>query len=267
MNKYETDMNGYVPLKYYKDNKCIESTIYMINVEKVSLINKHTKRILKMHVNHSGYAGVTLHKISHRFHCLIWEHCNGVIPEGLEIDHIDDNKLNNNISNLQLLTHQQNIAKSAKNRDYSFTKKAYDNRHRVKGTDTETGESQVLASLYACQLYYNINCGIVKMCCEKLNNCKSGISKNNNHKIVFEYTNEPLTLINKHYNRFYKPDEAVVKNKEYMKQNQKKYMANYNLDQKMTTTIKQFKADNITSQIQATDNAFSAITKDFLSVF
>ena len=44
-------------------------------------------------------------------HVLVWEAFNGAIPEGYEVDHIDDNKQNNQLSNLQLLTRKQNMAK------------------------------------------------------------------------------------------------------------------------------------------------------------
>jgi hypothetical protein len=51
----------------------------------------------------------------HLTHRLIWEHCNGAIPDDKIIDHIDDNKLNNSISNLQLITKKENSKKSYAN--------------------------------------------------------------------------------------------------------------------------------------------------------
>ena len=41
-------------------------------------------------------------------HRLIYEVYNGTIPKKMEIDHIDNNKLNNHISNLRLATHSEN---------------------------------------------------------------------------------------------------------------------------------------------------------------
>jgi hypothetical protein len=41
-------------------------------------------------------------------HREIWEHHNGPIPDGLEIDHINGNKLDNRIENLRLCTSRQN---------------------------------------------------------------------------------------------------------------------------------------------------------------
>lgn len=45
-------------------------------------------------------------------HKLMWLAHNGPVPKGLEIDHIDGDKENFSISNLQLLTHKENCRKS-----------------------------------------------------------------------------------------------------------------------------------------------------------
>ena len=45
----------------------------------------------------------------HRF---VYECFKEYIPAGFEIDHIDNNKHNNHIDNLQLLTHKENCTKS-----------------------------------------------------------------------------------------------------------------------------------------------------------
>lgn len=37
-------------------------------------------------------------------HCIVWEKANGKIPLGMQIHHIDFDKTNNNLSNLQLVT-------------------------------------------------------------------------------------------------------------------------------------------------------------------
>lgn len=44
-------------------------------------------------------------------HRLVWETFNGEIPEGKEIDHIDNDTRNNHIDNLQLVTRRQNLIK------------------------------------------------------------------------------------------------------------------------------------------------------------
>ncbi len=42
-------------------------------------------------------------KTGKRLNRVIWEACNGPIPEGLVVHHKDENKINNAISNLQLI--------------------------------------------------------------------------------------------------------------------------------------------------------------------
>lgn len=61
-------------------------------------------------VNKQGYVVIVSPKKGHRnkfFHRLIWEKHKGKIPEGYQIHHIDGNKLNNDISNLQLLSAEE----------------------------------------------------------------------------------------------------------------------------------------------------------------
>ena len=55
-------------------------------------------------------------RIYKRVHRLVWETFNGLIPDGLTIDHIDSNKQNNCLSNLRLLTRKENTSIAHKNR-------------------------------------------------------------------------------------------------------------------------------------------------------
>ena len=89
--------------------------------------------------------------------------------------------------NLQLLTQKENCKKSAKNRDYKFITEIKNNKKCVKATNIETNEVSYFNSMYAVYQHLGINFGIVKMVCEGLNRCKSGISKKDGKSYKFEY--------------------------------------------------------------------------------
>lgn len=62
---------------------------------------------------HKGYIYCALYndegvQKTWQVHRLIWTVVNGKIPEGMQINHIDENPLNNSISNLNLMTPKEN---------------------------------------------------------------------------------------------------------------------------------------------------------------
>lgn len=55
------------------------------------------------------------YKVHEQFsHIVVWELFNGPIPEGMVVDHIDRNKLNNRKDNLRLATRSQNSVNSVR---------------------------------------------------------------------------------------------------------------------------------------------------------
>lgn len=76
------------------------------------------ERIMKPSLNGNGYFITTLvgfdkKRRCYSIHRLVWEHFGDTKRQGnLQIDHIDNNKQNNHISNLQLLTKRENIHKA-----------------------------------------------------------------------------------------------------------------------------------------------------------
>ena len=123
----------------------------------------------------------------HRF---VYECFNGIIPDGKVIDHVNNIKDDNRLCNLQLMSQQENCKKSAKRRDYTFAAKNHQNKKCVKATNSDTNEVSYYNSMYAVNQHLGINAGVVKMVCEKINSCKTGISKIDNHCYKFEYVNK-----------------------------------------------------------------------------
>ena len=136
----------------------------------------------------SGYLGVNVRKhaqpsrktyLVHRF---IWECFNGIIPDGKEIDHINDKRDDNRLSNLQLMTPKENCKKAAENRDYTSMA---NNRKCVKATNENTKEVSHYYSLHAAEQHLEINKASVRRVCEGLQ--KSGVSKKDGCSYRFEY--------------------------------------------------------------------------------
>lgn len=78
--------------------------------------NKKTKRILKPAISNKGYylVGLSNKCKSHTYtiHKLVMEHFNRCAFDYEVINHIDGNKLNNNINNLEYVTQRENCIKA-----------------------------------------------------------------------------------------------------------------------------------------------------------
>jgi len=74
-------------------------------------------RLLKPRTHPSGYlyaglfkgVGSSKQRLWRRVHRLVVESFIGPIPDGLEVNHKDLNKHNNNVDNLEIVTRKQNI--------------------------------------------------------------------------------------------------------------------------------------------------------------
>ena len=159
------------------------------NGEVIHIIKKVPTQGIK-HKN--GYMQCNVRKYGERqniyyVHRFVWECFNGLIPEGKVIDHINNDKEDNRLCNLQLVTQQENCKKSAKNRDYTFAAENHKNKKCVKAINIETNEVLYFNGMYAIKQHLGINAGIVKMVCENLNNCKTGKSKKDGKSYKFEY--------------------------------------------------------------------------------
>ena len=87
------------------------------------IFNKKTKRCSFGILQTDGYLKITLRQIglpkkTIRVHSFIYEIFNGPIPDGMEINHVDSNKQNNCINNLEVVTHSENMKHAHEARKY-----------------------------------------------------------------------------------------------------------------------------------------------------
>lgn len=81
--------------------------------ENKGIWSKYYKMFLEGHVEKNGYKRVILKCIDGKqrlflYHRAIWYLAYGPIPEGMQVNHIDENKQNNALSNLNLMTPKEN---------------------------------------------------------------------------------------------------------------------------------------------------------------
>lgn len=94
--------------------------------ENGTIFSKHFKRELDGTLTDDGYNRVCMKDIHGDFNKyltnrVIYTFFNGEIPEGMEVNHKDENKLNNSIDNLNLLSHIDNSNWGTRNERISST--------------------------------------------------------------------------------------------------------------------------------------------------
>ncbi|XWJ91372.1 HNH endonuclease signature motif containing protein [Phytobacter ursingii] len=106
-----------------------------------------------VHTSKCGYMSlyITINNKKYSAHRIAWEMVNGVIPDGMSIDHLDHNPLNNSILNLRLATEEEqkknypmNINNKSGYVGVSWCKKTNKWRARISrnGKIIELGESK-----------------------------------------------------------------------------------------------------------------------------
>ena len=99
------DKNGEIWRQYRK--KPNDKQLIKIKRRKVGHITRYGYKDIAVIHNEKTYV--------FRIHRIIWVYHHGRIPEGKVINHIDGNKTNNRIENLEAVTHSENSIHSFKN--------------------------------------------------------------------------------------------------------------------------------------------------------
>lgn len=109
--------------------------------------SKVRKKFLKPSKRRDGYLQVSLsdnegEKHIQLVHRVCWIAVNGrEVPEGYELNHLDENKANNHISNLQLCTHKDNMNYGTRTERCSKRVGAYDKNGEIVMVFPSTAEA------------------------------------------------------------------------------------------------------------------------------
>ena len=133
------------------------------------------KRILKLGKKTGGYYYFNLSESntlkSYSVSRFVYECFKGDIPNDKEVDHIDSNKENNSIKNLQLLSHAENTRKS--------------HCKKVKSFNIETREEKKFKSIKEASEEIGISSTQICLICKKKS--KTAASKKDGMIYIFNY--------------------------------------------------------------------------------
>lgn len=92
--------------------------------------HKHLRKLVKNVANSNGYCLVRFNGRQMHYHRIVWTLLNGDIPEGMQIDHIDGNRVNNDVNNLRLVTPRENQQNLVSHRNGDLVGCTYFKRYR-----------------------------------------------------------------------------------------------------------------------------------------
>ena len=136
---------------------------------------------MKGSITNVGYRIISIryecNVIHYSYHRFIYESHHGLIPDGYVVDHTDDNKLNNNIENLQIITQSQNLKKN-------YIKKSRVARP-VRAICLNTGLINDFRSQKFAGKVLDVNMSSIKRVCENIQN--TATSKTTGYQYYFHY--------------------------------------------------------------------------------
>jgi hypothetical protein len=140
----------YVMLKSVNNRFAIAKDSEVINVE--------TKRIIKPYIGTDCYEHITLHhkgkKYRKRVHRLMAE---AYFNNTKYIDHIDNNKSNNNITNLRPISNKENIVKGMQDATKYHGNVGWFKSLKIKAIDKNTKEEFVFESMRKCEKFTGVD--------------------------------------------------------------------------------------------------------------
>ena len=158
------------------------------SLEKLDSRGRHLKeKLLKPQKNSKGYLFVYLCKngVGKPFliHRLVYSAFVGEIPEGLQVNHLDENKENNNLDNLNLMTSKENNNWGTRNRR-AGVKIAVTLSKSVEAIDKVTGKVVYVFPSTAEAGRQGFSAGNISQCCR---NCFNRQGNNIYKGFIWQY--------------------------------------------------------------------------------
>jgi hypothetical protein len=120
---------------------------------KGEIFSIHSNEIIKGH-NTDGYYRINIHedKLYNRYsvHRFIYECFNGKIDDKLQIDHINGNKIDNSINNLQALNSKDHNEKTFKNNNEIRLKQSVKKQKKILLIEYDTNNNILIEKIYNC---------------------------------------------------------------------------------------------------------------------
>lgn len=121
-------------MEIFKDIKGYEGSYQVSNLGRVKSFNFGKKKIMNPSLSSNGYYQIGLRKEgkqhTKKIHQLVAIAFLNHSPDGLNIvvDHINNDKTNNKLDNLQLITHRENVSKDIKGYSSEYIGVHWENR-------------------------------------------------------------------------------------------------------------------------------------------
>lgn len=143
---------------------------------------RNPRKTLKSSTKNSGYKFVVLFidkkpkcKYVHR---LVWEAFNGPIPHGFEVNHIDEDKSNNALENLEIMTHKENCNYGTRNERANATKRHSGGLWKWNKKVAQVGPDFKLIKIHSSLKNASIETGAfisnISACCKNKNKFAKG---------------------------------------------------------------------------------------------
>ena len=170
MEEIWKDIPGYEGIYQVSDQGRVRSLDHYVR-NKHNTLSLRRGKILKICRFGVDYVGVDLSKESKRhsytIHSLVWRAFNGPIPEGMQINHINERKTDCRLENLNLMTPKENINWGTMQERRVITRKKKDNYGQIpiKQIDADGMVVRVWESASAVEKAYGWDQSHICACC------------------------------------------------------------------------------------------------------